>query len=1582
MPPLELDSFRTAREAAAAATREAEASGLRAAAAERAALRARAAGDAAGAEAREREAAELRARRAEAIRLRAEHGAEVAGLLGGMERQAELLVGTLSAAHPVALLPVRIETRFDRDAAGAVEALRVRIFPDQIHLHQHRPFLTPAEAAAGRAYWTALRANPGAPAEAWDALVDAAATPERAAFVADALRPRNAAPDAPDFPEVEEIAAAGPAPAQARLLPTRWLVALFDAEWREFHRCWGEPIPDSLAVAPFGDAMLEPGEAEAPDPEDGDDEAPAAGEDGAGPGDAEDFAWVTDFARAEAAGMAVTIRRAELGGRDLGAGVPRLVVLGVDWTMGPEEAAGRLADQLCAQGFAQGLEFLAPGTPTNARSGGLEGRAERAKAFPADPAALAGGAPGAETDAARLAAALGLGTAAGTALARFPGGLADREVTARELNTALWGAVFGFFFAELVDGMVPPPMLDALRWHVRDHLRPAGPLPALRIGRQPYGVLPVLGLPLRREGEASFAAWPAFEAGLGRMLGRIRAWVEAPSLPGAAGTAPLDALPCMAAVPRGEDTPDILARILKQGPLAASGAIRLTIGEWSRLHSTAARTEAARHHAAMVGAIFAHLGLSQERLMVSERTTLPRILPERRATPMRGLPWVAADLAGSDVPKRAAERLAARLGRLHFGNEEAIRTVLAEAADEVDTLYESLLLVSAAHEVEEVILKLLLRMPAPAAGGGGGRFAAEMAGMEAQPAMARALMVETPSQALGLRRAGAATSFAQDVHAELEVLRDLPVLDVAPESGFRDLHAQRVAATLLGARPAAEVDHAMRGLLDCGSHRLDAWITSLAARRLDAQRRAAPGGLHLGGWGIVHDLRPDPAGEASEGFVQVPTLRHGAAAAVMRAAHMANRDDEPEAFAVRLDSARVRDAIALSEGVAQGQPPGALLGYRLEKRLLQDRPRAKFIGPLRRLCPLPGAPPVVAPVPEATEAIPPAGVVDGLALAMLWQDRGTDAAFHAKLRPHAGFEPSGPDLAALGTHLDALLGLADGFADLWSFEAVHHLASGNLDRAAAAMAVTDRQAAPPEAQAVRTPREAWGYTQKLLWLRPADAVAEGWPLDVAAEAEPVGNAIAADLIGPPGRFLLGGEVVGDDGAATPLPGLPPTELGLSPLALLRLAEEEPGGAMSRLEARVAAVLERRATEAGLLPATGRLRLLPGPPAGAEALGLDPLLALLTAVREALHDRPAATCRDLVPPRGPVADGAARDALRPRIAALEARLAAAIGAIDAAADRAAMLEALRGASALAEVPALVHADPPPARMPDEAVATAAAAARASLESLRRRCAAPPADGSDAEALAADAETIRHVFGAGFPVLPPFVLPPADAAACEASLGARAELLGPGGGFEVVRWQRAMAMVRPRIRALVAALDGASLTGHEAGAGAAVVQLPLQPGQRWVALPFADPDRPPRATLLAAVLLGTAPPLGAPLAGVSIDSWVEAVPERRVTTSVAFHHDAPGARPPQSVLLALDPGLGAAGWSTEALLAAVREAFDLARLRLLMPEDIAGHGAVLPTTLVPRNLAGQSASSDLVTKLGHISAAQAAFIAGRD
>src|SRR5262249_54764617 len=130
-----------------------------------------------------------------------------------------------------------------------------------------------------------------------------------------------------------------------------------------------------------------------------------------------------------------------------------------------------------------------------------------------------------------------------------------------------------------------------------------------------------------------------------------------------------------------------------------------------------------------------------------------------------------------------------------------------------------------------------------------------------------------------------------------------------------------------------------------------------------------------------------PAGEpgplftypGDSGFIHAPSLTHAAAAALLRNAHLgaSGRPAPDSPFAIDLSSRRVREAERLLDGLRQGQPLGALLGYRVE-RSLHDLGLDTFIPPLRGLAPL--APSALAPSNTASEAIAANNVVDGIAL--------------------------------------------------------------------------------------------------------------------------------------------------------------------------------------------------------------------------------------------------------------------------------------------------------------------------------------------------------------------------------------------------------------------------------------------------------------------------------------------------------------------------------------------------------------------------------------------------------------------------
>jgi hypothetical protein len=122
----------------------------------------------------------------------------------------EMLAELCKADRPLALFPVRLETRFFPQPDGSSE-LRVRVYPDRIHIDSHEAELTQAEKTWGQHYWTQVW-NAGddtqAQMNAWRQLADRY-DPQRAAWIARLLRPTNfdahSTADAPSFPRVDVV---------------------------------------------------------------------------------------------------------------------------------------------------------------------------------------------------------------------------------------------------------------------------------------------------------------------------------------------------------------------------------------------------------------------------------------------------------------------------------------------------------------------------------------------------------------------------------------------------------------------------------------------------------------------------------------------------------------------------------------------------------------------------------------------------------------------------------------------------------------------------------------------------------------------------------------------------------------------------------------------------------------------------------------------------------------------------------------------------------------------------------------------------------------------------------------------------------------------------------------------------------------------------------------------------------------------------------------------------------------------------------------------------------------------------------
>jgi hypothetical protein len=412
-----------------------------------------------------------------------------------IDRLADPFLG-MGGSVPMALLPVRLETRF------VGNDLRVRIYPDVLHIDQLETLLTADEQAYGHAYWEERRHLTAESdiAACWERFVAARPAP-RVAWIVEQTTPVNRdriRQEAPVFPTLPLRARGSARSPRAQLLPARWLVLGFRGGSRVVRK-WSEFVaePLSVGIAPgiptAGDPTTREPPTARPDVQDGlaIDEAAR---------------WITDYDAAVAAGMAVTLRAAEVTG-GLAAGLDELIVLGADHRRTAAESAAALEGALRAHRFTTGVGFVPAGAPTNA----TDDDTLQPRPIVDDPTA-ARSAPTATASGPATAAALGL--SAGGTLSHLGGAGRDPNPYAGDLHTALWEATLGYFLRQIMSPLLRDGQIDEVRDHFRQYVRPRGPLPLVRIGRQPYGLLPVVA-PQHFRGDG-------IEAGIARVLAAVR----------------------------------------------------------------------------------------------------------------------------------------------------------------------------------------------------------------------------------------------------------------------------------------------------------------------------------------------------------------------------------------------------------------------------------------------------------------------------------------------------------------------------------------------------------------------------------------------------------------------------------------------------------------------------------------------------------------------------------------------------------------------------------------------------------------------------------------------------------------------------------------------------------------------------------------------------------------------------------------------------------------------------------------------------------------------------------------------------
>jgi hypothetical protein len=1541
--------------------------------------------------------------------------------------------------RPAVLLPVRLETRFFTLPDSSSE-LRVRVYPDTVHIDSHEPELTSEELKWGQHFWEETwRASTDKERakSAWQQLADRFDAP-RAAWVALALRPLN--PDdrpkqplpanavltpPPRFPSLTTKAEAWTRAPLTRVLPNQWIVLGYKSG-NLVVNVKGKPIPGSLATGP------DPKQSEDVDPE-------ALAID-------DEMRWMVDFDAAEEKGMGI---RVKLNSQVAAAGLDFLLVLGIkDSPGGTADASPQLAELLNAHHYTDGLSFLRQGTPSNntedAPSGFSSSDPGHAESYSAEREA-APFQPGDGSNADLLATAFGMANSS-QVFANLPNALLKEQLDARQMNTALWQATLGYFLLQMlgVGGTGESPLADAdiawVRSHFIDFVRPCGPLPSLRIGKQPYGILPVTTLNAWKP-PASQQALFARDSVLQNFLNGLRdVWrrncLNVPRLG------------------RNQDTPQEsgiekdLSEVFSMDSFSSNYAVRNLMGRHYLEHLWIFLT--ADFYADVWGV---EIGDAPE-----EPPPFEPEAPDPDLSPRERIAFIREQMRQRQLAERQHQQWAAlmanRARRIAAINAKRATTSTWWATQEqrVGTLLQSLGYTGQPRIAHGVFAPPVIDLKGPLVQEGVSLLLAPnyidsllasrklediRADKALQPAprsllyllLRHSMLLEYSAAAARqlslppeLRRepelvnlkSGQPTQiiwdqFNQNINVAgagqmplgTYLLGFLPTgePDVARQADLKPLSDFRASLAHLKSLDAGRLEELMKGTLDTCSHRLDAWITSFATKRLNDMRKANPAGVLLGGYGWVMNLKPSPAQQAvatpageqgpvffstnNPGFVHTPSLAQATTVSILRSGHLAHAggDNPNDLLAIDLSSERVRLASWLLDGVRQGQPLGALLGYRFERRL-QEASLPRFIAPFRELAPLVAKKLEQSSQPGenlSVEAIAANNVVDGLKLNNLWQDTQKDPAqtsrkeqdLFDKLPPMTETEKK-----AVRDELFALHDAVDSVSDALIAESIHQVVRGNPLRSTNTVeSIAGGETPPPELEVVRTPRSGIALTHRLVTLFSGDPLLpKVWAppaIPFRANAEPHLNAWAAKLLGNPANVrCVVDRLEPGTGKVLESKELRITQLRLAPLDFIHALEGAEGGQQAEIEQRILYTIQRKAD--GFQPGS-LLRINPGRRPGwlATDLSYGEFNELVRTARKLITGARAIDAGDIDLPERATDSGVDIVELEKRVAAAEVflRRTPKDFKVALALPEGANLDPLRdliirsaGYGVAGAVPLSAAGNSPADR---QILSVQGASIQKEIaqrvDQLTALIAGFNATTATIEARRDHAlARLRTVFGKQFVVLPRFIAP--NAGELAKALGDSTNVQG-GDALASSTWFQRMSRVRAGVSRLNASINYAEALNTGEKLQLNIAQLPFTEKDRWVGLPLEAGKTLAGGRLSMAVQSSAAIDVNKPLAGLMIDEWVEVVPSATETTGIALQYDRPNSAPPQTILIAVPPDLEAP-WTVWSLQQVLLETLDLARLRAVDPDALNEVGHYLPAMYFAINTDGDTVSTDFM------------------
>ena len=1035
------------------------------------------------------------------------------------------------SSHPTLLLPLRLETRFDKQD----KILRIRVYPDHIFVHSHESGLTEAEYISAHTFQSA---SDDQKRDAWRALSSQYGQ-KRAAWLVKWAGEHDFNSNPPPFKTASWTQAA-----RLSLLPNKFCVFTYRESEEEPTKHMFKPLraDSSLIAPPFSSITLRfSGNAktviaaglnlicnptgftwvvtettvigadgkvdviakggflasaeitsdwtiEADVPGLLSVESLTASESKEGLFD-DRSKWMHDFDAAVEDGFATII---SLTNDDLKYGFDRIifdrvVVVGLKHTTASEGAA-LLEEQLDSHHYSKGLGFVAAGTTTNNTEENKSPYSEQEQHDLAYDIEISGAENWQEesdgdrrTNAHRLGDALGI-NAEHLRFIEGSGHVGDSY--AGDMNTLTWPVTGDYYLNQLLPDTLTEQQREYVNKHVCEYVRGGGPLPCIRIQKQPYGILPVTRVANAEESNKGWgwAPWygdgnssPTQDNALHKIVFQFyQRWLDY--------TKDTWRVPH---ITKPDPDPDkTLLNILSMEPHSVTYRARPFVDEGF----IAALLAILRNYAFGPDTPYEATGLSPLQWMskwsdswtkVQGKTAdLLAALSGKNPVSFLEQPllkmlawWNGKDEPWPLVtdPEDKSMRPNIYLGQMCAGASSNVGTLLAKV------IRRTLLLTKDTTQ-ETVVRKALCRLSATTSLGffNSVEKPEQIVNHIEDDPDRDAFRDDEPPLAYGVR-----SSLAQhildrreELGGQFQSLDDIYAIKGVGPDTFHD-----ILYTFRDVTEQPDLDRLFRESLDIASHRVDAWVTSFASKRLAGIRadEASQKGIHLGAYGFVEDLKPrdDPQ---SEGYLHTPSTNHAAAAAVLYNAFLTHDpqatndpDEEPRTenpFHINLSSDRVRHAARILEGIRQGQSLAALLGYQFE-RTLKDHGLEKYIDNFREIFPIVAHKLTDQIEHETAEAVAARNVVDGLALVRdVRKEQGEEslvdslfAVLNLELLQRLNLKH------LIGTVADKL----DAVSDSLLFESVYQTVQGNYDRAGAALEASSGNLPPPELTSVTTP---------------------------------------------------------------------------------------------------------------------------------------------------------------------------------------------------------------------------------------------------------------------------------------------------------------------------------------------------------------------------------------------------------------------------------------------------------------------------------------------------------------------------------